>query len=475
MIMKDFVLMVCGLLVCASVFADSDGAVDFFKEVEVRENVKPESWKNGVSNGSQYQAEKFWMLKGFVMQESAYALREQDSAFLFSRKKTGIRQFRAKANLKLRGKLAINTYAEIGVTAFYDAFYDSIEKSQVSREEFDDLQSETRLNEAYVNTHPSPYVWIKLGRQLLGWGEADYSQILDLVNPRDERALGITDIEDARLPVWASKLSFAGKRWGTDFVLVHQHRSNLLAPDGSDFDPLILVRDILDVSSTREPDVDFTHPEILARVFFSFPQGDMSLIYAKVYDDRPALELVSADSTQAFRVFPEIKAFGLTANWVVEQWLFKTELAKKSDVAIADLTAVTDVTSTQTRLYRKKTLYQAMLGVEYSGIKDVQISLEGVREKITDYESSLMMPEFSDSIYARFTVKLWREIAEIDLLWGQFLQGDSDLYRLDFSYSLSDAWGFSAGYIDYRAENNQAILYPYRNADRIYSSLKYSF
>lgn len=67
-----------------------------------------------------------------------------------------------------------------------------------------------RLNEAYINYTKGP-LFLRIGRQIISWGEADTIALLDQNNPFDQTAgpPGIfQDIDESRIPLWTVRASY---------------------------------------------------------------------------------------------------------------------------------------------------------------------------------------------------------------------------------------------------------------------------
>jgi hypothetical protein len=442
------------------------GAVDFFSRIG--------TVKEGENAGDTNPGN--WRVSGFVKQELNYAVKDQDDAFPFSRDSEGIRQFRSTFNVALKGSLSGSGNYEIGANIFYDAFYHHSGDAIVTDDEYENMADEAEWREVYANVEPVDDVWVKFGRQIVAWGESDFTQILDLVNPRDEREFGLVDLENARLPIWATRISYVGSRWGADLVLTHEFEANRWAGAQSDFDPLIGLRENVNVIGAAEPDVDLDDPGYLGRIFLSFPRGDISFIYGNVHDRVPALRMVSGENADALLIYPDIEALGFAANWVSGFWLLKAELARKKNMLVprSDWPDQFAAGPDQGRLYDEKTVFQLLAGLEYSGYQDVQMSVEWVVNKIDGHEAFLAQREEESFLSSRINFEFLRDTANLEIVWARWVEGESDSIRTAFSYDLSDTVKLSFGYIDFSADKD-GFLYPYRNNDRLFGGVRYSF
>ena len=88
----------------------------------------------------------------------------------------------------------------------------------------DNYYNETNLREFFVNFRTASWLDIRLGRQLVAWGESGNSRLLDVVNPVDATwHQGILEsYEDQRMPLWMVRVlaDVPALRGGLDVVWV---------------------------------------------------------------------------------------------------------------------------------------------------------------------------------------------------------------------------------------------------------------
>ena len=107
------------------------------------------------------------------------------------------------------------------------------------RDDFHNPRTEDILREFYVDYHSTDWE-IRLGKQMIVWGEIDGFRLLDLVNPFDLRQFILDDYEDSRMPQWGidAKWRFwPGKpNRNLEFVFIPNWRSNYLMVEGSQWE-----------------------------------------------------------------------------------------------------------------------------------------------------------------------------------------------------------------------------------------------
>lgn len=447
------------------------GATDFF-ELELGVPTTDEN----LSDANEQDNEFSWQLNGSLSFQTHYGDKNQLNEFAFRRKQSEFTQARTTLRLSTLGQLFQRVNFEISGIGFYDSLYHH-HIDDASDEEFKAMGDELSLRDAYIEFETIDNLWLKIGRQIIAFGESEFIQILDMANPRDERELGLVDLEDARLPVLATRLSYVGQRWGVDLALIQEFINNRYSGKGADFDPYIGLRNAVTIVSGEEPEVNIHRPGILFRNFWSHAYGDIHLIYSKGFDHSPVLDLSPQGGSVVYQRYPEVSTYGVAANWITGSWLFKGELAKKENMYLAknNFSEELSLGYGMGELYKKKNLLQSMVGVEYSAYQDAQLSAELVITKVLDYENSLAVNAWDRIFLSRIAFEFFRDTANLEFIWSHWLEGDSDSLRLAYNYDFSDEISFTGGYIDFMAENNRSILYPYQNNDRWFGSVSYSF
>ncbi|MBF0278910.1 MAG: hypothetical protein HQM13_14005 [SAR324 cluster bacterium] len=438
-------------------FGDEEG--DAFQEIEIEAAVQ-----NVV-------VDKGYVFGGFVKEDLAYSFHEPDSAFKFTRTEAELNKIRLTLNLYLEFDLSEEWEAKISGNSFYDAYYAEKGREKFPNETLDAYERELDLRDTFVEGPLSEEIRIKIGRQIIAWGESEGLAIIDMANPRDNLELGLVDIEDARIPVFATKLSYLSGTWEGNLVAIHEFRSNKNATEGSDFDPFISIRGAFPVKKEELPEEE---TEWLARFFKSFNGGDLSLVYADVFEDNPYLDFESFAFTPRYQ---RIKTFGVSGNLVRGSWLFKLEMARKRGAAFGrnDLEKQLRRGLMNPKSWSEKDMTQLMLGFDYSGVTDLSATFEFNITKIEDYPNNLANQELRAAPSLNLRYDTWNNTLHPQFLWVRLPNDNGDLYRLSGNYDYIDALRISVGIAVYDASKTDDLLYPYRHNDRVFGGVKYSF
>ncbi|MCG8336112.1 MAG: hypothetical protein MJE63_16485, partial [Proteobacteria bacterium] len=154
---------------------------------------------------------------GFIKEEVDYSHAYDDPDYS---------KIRTTLNLNLDWKIATDWKAKIIWNGFYDYSYAYRGRDEFNDETLETYESESELRETFVDGGLTNWFRIKFGRQIIAWGQSEASQITDVANPRDLRELGMVDLEDSRVPVTATKLSFLFGSLELNAVAIHEIRAN---------------------------------------------------------------------------------------------------------------------------------------------------------------------------------------------------------------------------------------------------------
>lgn len=421
---------------------------------------------------------------GFVSADLAYSLKEPMAGYGFTRDSPEVSKMQTTVNASYEQKVAGEWKLKISGNAFYDFYYQDQGRERFPAETLEAYESEVELRDTYIEGPLAEGVWFKFGKQTIAWGEADFSQVLSLANPVDIRELGRTDIKDALIPVAASKLVIDYADWVLDLVAIHEIRGNKIATQGAELDAYAAVRGpAVVIGPEQDPESSLENTEYLARLFRAFEKGDLSFVYADVYQNIASLEFGGIDQAGGFlTLIPEYDRFqtiGFSANYVVNEWLLKTEWAYKADITMArqDLFEQLGGGSLAAYSSKEKDLIEGVLGFTYAGPADLTASVESFWSRILNHEAFLASEEQSWTHTLMVTKDFMRDRAHTQLLLT-YIPGprdDSQIIRLGFDYDVSDDFMVTLGAIFYEASGPGAFFYPYEHSDNIFTRIKYSF
>ncbi len=424
-----------------------------------------------------------------------YGFIKEDFGYAPNRDTLQTAKLKTTVNLTYDIKFGGDWKTKLNIAGFYDAAYSYNGSENYTTELLDSLESEFEAKDFYAEGPLADWLHIRAGRQVVAWGQSEAAQINDLVNPRDNREMGMVDLEDARLPVAATKLVATAGTWEFNLVAMHEFRANKMPANGSEFDFYAPLR-AQGVAILESATPETLEQEYLARVYKSYNGGNFSLFYGDVYSDSPALAFDSYNfSTKTLTLKPtyeKISSVGFSGNQVLGSWLFRVEAAKKtgvpqmrSDSSTQLQTGLSTVAMPSNYIYgansglvesySQKDLLQFALGLEYSGISDLTLSVEAAVDQIQDYETNLQSKETTAIATMMVSHSALNDNLTTRVLWFHFTGSNGEVVRVTSDYKVLDGVSIGGGIVEYSATQTDAKLYAFRDNDRIFFNGKYSF
>jgi len=427
---------------------------------------------------------KAWSFYGFTKAEIGYSPKKKGT----DKKLT---KLQGTLNLSFDYKLSDQWRSKVNANGYVDQAYQINGKENYTQGTLDAYEQEFELRDTYVEGSFSSGWSVKVGRQILAWGQSDSSQINDMANPRDNRELGMVDIEDARIPVGATKIAWVNDGLELDIVALHEFRANKVPGAGSEFDML---------ASARAKGVQIASEQLptgqdggMLRLFKSFNGGDLAAYYSDTYSDSFYLDLDSVSfvgtgaSLSLVPKYSKVKSVGFAANQVFGSMLVKGEIANKQGVVYGRKDLATQIggllkqgtapslLKSKVTAFETKDLNQVMVGIEYQGLTDVVLSSEVSFDQVKDWHEQLNTAKTGGGSFTSASYNALNDTLSTRLIWFHMFNSAGDVYRINIDYDLMDALNISAGMITYQSPGKTSLLEAYGTNDRLISAIKYSF
>jgi len=367
---------------------------------------------------------------------------------------------KAQTLLRLHSNIYFSGWRfHLGARGLYDWFYDLEGEDEFSSGVLDEHQSETDWHEVFLQGNITDNLYLKTGRQITSWGRSDNLRILDQLNPLDLREPGSTDIEDIRLPVNMTRISYLVGAWTMEGIAIHEIRFNKLPVAGSEF-----MQGNFPQFDEEIPDDDWA-AEHAFNITGVFSGWDLSMHHARLYDDTAYLDLSNPEGP-VFR-HRRLHFSGMAFNRTFGSWLIKGEYARVENVLDSFLQA--------------GTRSDIMLGFEYSGFINTQISAETSVQHLHEWRQPLVdtpFPRPRDFWQSAFRINRSFLNERLNLLLVALFQGKSldegHLVRFNIDYKPIDALTTSLGAVLYSGDNMSTIG-RLADRDRILFGIKYHF
>ena len=387
---------------------------------------------------------------------------------------SGINQAQTSLYLQLDSKLNDNWKLRISGDAFYDAIYDLRSDENYRQSVKDDYRTQLRLDDTYIQGSIHSDLDVKAGRQVVVWGKSDTIRITDIINPLDNRVLGMTDIEDLRLSVGMLKLDYYLSNWNVSMMVIPENRIMTEAtPRGEYFpvDSVIALPGGVDdpFPNLEAPSTSWDNMQYAFAGNLRLDDGDISFYAAEVLDQRWHFnEIPRPGFALSERTVSKVKMLGTAFNLIEGSWLFKAELAYLRDLRY------------NTSLQKKKRL-DALIGFEYMGFRDTTISFDLANRHIFEHEvqmstSADMVDKNELQTALRFTRSFENETITANALITLF--GDSfengGFARIWGEYEIMDALSANLGIVEYIG-GDKAYIEAIKDNDRVFADITYSF
>jgi len=376
----------------------------------------------------------------------------------------GISRLKTKLDLTLDSKINSEWKSRFEIQTFYDAIY-SLRDNFYSDDVIKTYEKEFEIQEAYILGSLNDNVDIKIGRQIVVWGKSDNIRLNDVINPLDNRELGMVDIEDLRLPLFMSKLDYYSGAWNVSAMIIHESRVQKEAANGSDYLP---------TSIFLEPNAifpeDITPSNSLSNTQFAFSLNgrfsgwDLSFYLAKVLNSKWHFE-----NNRQTRNYDHIKLLGAAYNIAVDNILFTSEIAYTQDLKF-------------NRTHDQKDRLDLLIGMEYSGINDLSTSLEISQRHIFSYENAMQeAPDFAYKDERQTALRVSYNfnhekgtLTYLNTLFWNHNHVNGGFERLWLNYELDDDFECNIGIVDYIG-GEKTVLEALKNNDRFFIDISYNF
>ncbi|MDQ2078412.1 DUF1302 family protein [Marinimicrobium sp. ABcell2] len=405
------------------------------------------------------EAERNIEFSGALTHRLHYALTEQSDQLPFRREDTGPASIRYDLLLESRYRLGDDITFQLAGLGSYDA--ELVDPSYIE------------LHQSYIEWGATPSLNLKVGRQLVSLGESNYFQIADRINPIDERAFGLAELRETLLPVASTRLSYYQSRWGLDLTAVHEFRPNQYDEPYGDFDPYIELRALPLHIQEHRPDVSFTDPDLVGRLFWSRPWGDLAVFASQIHS-REARPL-EAGSNDLVLGYSEITLLGASANRVLGDWLLKSEYAySDGDLYLVDHSHAVE-TQGASALSVEGSEHQHMVGGRYSGMSNLTLDLELLGSRIGSTEAPLGEEKTQLKGVASLEYQMLNEDLVANLTYMGWTKNPASMVRFRLDYAFRDEIVLFIGAVNYRASSEDSMLAPYQNNDRIFTGFTLTF
>lgn len=314
---------------------------------------------------------------------------------------------------------------------------------------------------------------IRIGRQIIIWGQADGVQITDMISPPDLTESITRDLDEIRMPVDAVRFRILGNTVTSEFILIPVFQEALY-PQGDN--PWAVSQKISDQSNSTgtnvvilpadKPDTSLENMEIAAKVSGYFSGLDVAASAFYTWDDTPALHPSLDGHTLVINPkHHRLTIFGLAFSRPWSDFVFRGEAAFYQRQYLA--------CSSPASKPLARNLVKWLAGVDWTPGNDWTITAQVVGQSIFHYRPSLTARK--DSFLG--TLNISRKLMNERLTISNMLYLDCDnsgLYdQLKADYEVCDGFHLSAGLDIFQGNGEQ--FKKYENNSQVWIKAKYDF
>ena len=441
---------VCIMINPLAMANDLDDILDSFEEDEVFFIEEPKVPLENLQSP--------WQVSGKVSLYSNYAYDHGTAASLPYKNNLSRLQAKTRVEVDYEGSKTSRAHAEMDYD--YDLAYRLNGRNNYPTAALDAYESNLELGSFWWQSSLTPNLDIKLGRQKMVQGSADMLRINDTVNSLDNRYPGLTQLQDLRLPVALTRFDYYLKDWQLTAAMQHEVRAPKAATVGVD----VVSSTLSSLPNLLKPQYDSSDKPYMLAATGQILGFDSSFYYGRVLDQRWHKQVTPVLA----RVYSLINQYGMALGWVQGSWLWKQEVAYFSGLEYSN-----------TSISKNRT--DVMLGFDYNGWRDINLTVEWAKRQIHDFESSMSLtPDLQLRKDMQLAVNMIYQFnhdqtnANLVLTAnGEDLRGGGN-QKIWLEHDVGQQWILSGGLINYYGGTN-AHHSALSHSDKVFIEMHYSF
>ena len=352
---------------------------------------------------------------------------------------------------------------------------------------------DTKLNlrEAYLDIY-GKFVDFRIGKQQVVWGKADGYFINDIVNPLDLSLFLLQDFDDIRMATTMLNTKLHYGNHSLELLVIPEFKPMNIdfsgnwafnRPDSFNFAidvggwqmqnltlPMNYQSDLLPRNSLKNMEYG------LKLNIFVFGT-DISLIYLKAREDQPKMS-----KTIQFNTYGLPSAVNLTPT---HPWFtfYGTNFSKPIGMFVIRgeggyypkrFFDTMDQNTMADGFLIEKPFLQGMIGVDYQLTGEINVAVQGIQERILNYNESIMSDEVTTLGSLMLNASFANETIAPMLLTLYNFSNDSFLSRIMVDWKYSDSFTITIG-TDVLGGESDSVFGQFDKNDNVYLKLKFNF
>jgi len=342
-----------------------------------------------------------------------------------------------------------------------NAFWEDDHRAEAEEK---DVLLETSSREAFVQASFAE-TSIRVGTQVMIWGESDGGAITDVISPRNYSELFFISLEESRIgqPMVALDQFSSIGQWSVFYV--PDPEFNTYPEEGTAY----AVDPFEGMAEYRDEEGDESLDEFGVRWKKTFGKSDVSIMAASLMDNDYAYRMDGFTGSGQYVISKTRQRYsmlGTAFNYVTGSFLLKGEIARKSPRVFNDASY---------QLIERDVLDVA-LGLEYSQGGTYSLGLELVNNHVDDWSDDLLgVPEDARSLVLVWNQTFLNEDLSLNWMTQATVPYAAYIHSLTSSYKWNDGVTiYLEGYCpDIRDE--ESALWVYRDQKQLVLKAQYQF
>ncbi|MBN2091675.1 hypothetical protein JW964_18820 [candidate division KSB1 bacterium] len=327
------------------------------------------------------------------------------------------------------------------------------------------------LREAYIDYQGTNWD-IRIGRQIIIWGNADGIQITDIVSPMDYTEFLAQDYDDIRMPVEGVKTRYNWNQASLEMVWIPVFQSDIFPAEDNpwafkmnlptqfppEFEPAIL------------PEKKVANSDFGGKISFFLPGFDFNLSTLYTWDKTPVMSsgFLQRNDSSYISIQPQYHRLffvGQEISWPIGAFVIRGENAFFRGKHF-------ESKNPNINLFKKNTLHW-LAGIDWYPGREWNLSAQFSDLYILDYDSGINTDRHS--ILATFSISknLLRNTLTLSSFAYYGFNDHETFARFQVRYALTDEIAFESGADVFIG--NTGLLGQFKDNNEVFFKAKYSF
>lgn len=394
--------------------------------------------------------------------------------------------------------------ARVIVKGTYDGIYDFSNREDfrtaITADPTLRTSGDAFVQELYFDYFPVPELKVRLGKQMLTWGEADGLRLMDMINPQDLRRGYLTrDLEDRKIGLWMARIDYdipGLDKTNFEFLWIPDFELSKIAPGGAAWAPAAPVwlnqqfaglaeAGLVPVIGDNRRAQNFRNSRYGAKLSTNIGGADVSLNYLYSYGDASVFNFKGVGPGPTFNLeqnYPFTNLVGATVNYDIGLGVLRGEFSyefnkKFQNVTMADWTEESDY-------------FKGMVGFDYNLIipgfnrdRSIFISGQVFNFHIMDHNSNIINIPYGynvkkDETYASLLMNSGFLSDVITPQMFVFYDASYNQWWINPSVGIKNGthWRYEIGANWFEGKNSQRLpLGAFKNDSTAYAQIKRMF